>query len=427
MFGQPQPLPKPPPAVRRPHATAPGLSALQLGVPGGTLVLVKLVLTAAVTVDTPVALSTDDPTATLPGTVLVPAGQSFARFAVQTKSPTARRFLTIRATLAGVTRLQQITLEPATTPAPVPVPAAITGYQSAAGAPLTSAKPGDTITVLGTGFTTPLPPTFGRLIINDGDAKVLTWTDTRITAVVQPVAAGLDPVRLYLQAGNSGAPQPLVMVAPPIPITSGSQSATISGLFAADGATPLAHALPGASFVIRGSGLGTVAGQVAFDPTGPAKIGQWTATQISGTVPDPGDGPRVHETVQVTLPGATTFLTAAADFTIDGTPTPPAPGVFVPCRLPLLANFLNAARQLGSGPDWDLAGGQTAFAEGTCFGAAPGQLLLGAAPLPVLAWSDTEIAFTVPAPPPLPALLPVTLTRADGVSVVFRGFSVVPR
>jgi hypothetical protein len=417
------PLP-PPPAIRRPQAAA-ALSSLQLGVPGGTILFVKLTLSSVVPVDTPVAISTDDPTATLPASVLVPAGASFVRFAVQTRSPAARRFLTVRATLAGVTRLVQITLETAAAPTPVPVPAAITGYQSAAGAALTSAHPGDTITILGTSLTTPVAPTFGRVIIGDGDAKVLTWTDTRITVVVQPVAAGVQPVRLYLQAGNSGAPQPLVMVAPPLTITNG-QSATVTGLFAGDGVTPLSHGLPGALFIVRGSGLGTAAGQVVFDPTGPAKVSQWTATQISGTVPDPGDGPRVHETVQVALPGAMTFLTAAADFTIDGMPTPPAPGAFVPCRLPLLANYLNAARQLGSGPDWTLPGGQTAFAEGSCFGAAPGQLLLGTTPLPVRAWSDTEIAFVVPPAPPVPALLPVTLVRADGVSVVFRGFSVAP-
>ena len=76
------------------------------------------------------------------------------------------------------------------------------------------------------------------------------------------------------------------------------------------------------------------------------------------------------------------------------------------------------------GPDYLLRAGSTARLDGVCLGAAPGRLAYNGTPLQVLTWSDTTIQFVCPS---LSAGLGVlTVTRADGVSQGFRGFTVTP-
>jgi hypothetical protein len=113
-------------------------------------------------------------------------------------------------------------------------------------------------------------------------------------------------------------------------------------------------------------------------------------------------------------------------------PPPPPPAL---CPIPLVSGYRDANRNPPAAPDFALHAGTVAFVDGSCFGSVPGSLSFSimpplgtglVVPLQVLSWSVAEISYIVPPFTSPQALGNLTVTRADGVSQAFRGFSVVP-
>jgi hypothetical protein len=101
----------------------------------------------------------------------------------------------------------------------------------------------------------------------------------------------------------------------PVPVPAPGEP-TVTGVFAADGKTPLAHALPGAPVVILGQHFGMKPGEVVFDPAGRAAVTLWSDTRIEATAPAVGDRVR-RQSVAIHLPDAPHFVPAAGEVEID--------------------------------------------------------------------------------------------------------------
>jgi hypothetical protein len=101
----------------------------------------------------------------------------------------------------------------------------------------------------------------------------------------------------------------------PVPVPAPGEP-TVMGVFAADGKTPLVHALPGDPIVILGQHFGAPPGEVVFDPAGRAVVLRWSDARIEAVVPPVGDRVR-RQSVAIHLPDAPHFVPAAGEVEID--------------------------------------------------------------------------------------------------------------
>jgi hypothetical protein len=94
----------------------PGVASLSLNpttVTGGNSSTGTVTLTAVAQASTTVAVSSNNPAAIVPGSVLVPAGSSSASFSVSTTQVTTSTIATITASLNGTSRSATLTINPA--------------------------------------------------------------------------------------------------------------------------------------------------------------------------------------------------------------------------------------------------------------------------------------------------------------------------
>ncbi len=116
-----------------------------------------------------------------------------------------------------LTYVQVTGTTPAVTPVPVPTPTpvtptppvvtpatGITGYQSAAGQPVTQVAPGDTLAIIGNGFGAPAAGG-NRVQIGGIISIIKAWTNTLITVVVPSGVTTNQPalVQLYAQPASN--------------------------------------------------------------------------------------------------------------------------------------------------------------------------------------------------------------------------------
>jgi hypothetical protein len=129
----------------------------------------------------------------------------------------------------------------------------------------TSGRPGDLVTIDGTGFGS----TIGIVTFNTIAAAVSTWTETRITAIV-PSSATTGPVVVHTQYGSSNGIQFTVLPNP---------APTIISIFPDSGAV-------GASVSISGSNFGAQQGTSSVTFNGvTASVSSWSDGFITTVVP----------------------------------------------------------------------------------------------------------------------------------------------
>lgn len=211
----------------------------------------------------------------------------------------------------------------------------------------TAAVPGQAVTVAGSGFGTAGTATVG------GIAAASTWHDTGITVVV-PGAASSGP--LVLHRANDGA----VISAGALTV-----QAAVSDI------SPGAAAV-GDTVTISGAGFGTAPGTVVLGSV-TLPVSQWSPSSITVSVPG---GVSAGQVLVQPLHNAA----------------------------PLAAPTLTILPRISAADPGHAAGGALVRLIGTSFGSQQGTVRIGATPVVVSLWSDSEVVVTLPATvPPGPA------------------------
>jgi len=207
----------------------------------------------------------------------------------------------------------------------------------------TSAVPGQTVTVSGTG----LGNQGGTATINGQGAPVQSWSDTAVT--VQVPSTATSGALTFVRAVDSKS-------------FSAPQSLTVSG--SVSSVTPSQGAV-GDSITVSGAGFGTQAGSVSIGGTA-ATVSSWSPSSIAFTVPD-----------GVTAGGTTISITT------NGTAAPSAPA------------FTVLAKVTGMTPAHAPAGSVVEI-DGTTFGTQQGMVQVGGQDATVTVWGDKSVVVQLP-------------------------------
>lgn len=208
----------------------------------------------------------------------------------------------------------------------------------------TSAVPGQTVTVSGSGFGNQ----GGTASVAGHAATVQSWSDTAVTAVVpQSATSGAFTFARAVDSKQFNAPQSLTV------------SGSVSSVSPSQGAV-------GDTITVNGAGFGTQAGSVSIAGTA-ATVQSWSPSSIAFTVPDG------------LTPGGTTITIST-----NGT-SAPAPPAFT--ALPRITGLTPAHAPAGSVIEID----------GTTFGTQQGTVQVGGQDATVTVWGDKSVVVELPA------------------------------
>lgn len=208
----------------------------------------------------------------------------------------------------------------------------------------TSAVPGQTVTVSGTGFGNQ----GGTATLNGQSATVQSWNDSTVTALVPSTAtSGALTFTRKVDGKSFSAPQNLTV------------SGAVSSVSPAQGAV-------GDTITVNGAGFGVQSGTVSVAGTA-ATVQSWSPSSIAFTVPDG------------VPPGGTTLA-----ITTNGTSAPSPPAFTV---IPRITGMTPAHAPAGSVVEVD----------GTTFGTQQGMVQVGGQDATVQIWGDKSVVVALPA------------------------------